>query len=190
MGVFDSKHGKQSRFSIGITPDKATRKVLNQQAKDIHSLFMEFLLDSGRYKEQQITKLVKRNTKEVFKAITSGKPLELDEKKRLGINGRMKYGRDYIETLTEKGLENDASVRFFKASYNQASGIVARQYKIAEYKRAGVGPVRISPSHDQRDCRAIAKYPGKALPIDEIPALPLPECNAEYCRCWISPVID
>jgi hypothetical protein len=190
MGILGFHGTRRSEYSIGIAPDSATRKILGQQQRDTLGLFMKLLLDSGRYKEEPATKLVNRNAKTVFKAITSGKLLELGEKKRLGISARRKYGTDYIETLTEKGLENDASVGFFMVSYYRASGIVGRQYKIAEYKRAGVKRVRISPCNDGRDCRAIAKYADEAFAIDELPTLPLAECDAEYCRCWISPVVE
>jgi hypothetical protein len=190
MGIFDFLFEKSKKYSIGITPDRETQKRLNQQNKDILALFMKFLLDSGRYEEESIYKLVNKNKGAIAKVITSGKSLELEEKKRLGVNGRKKYGQDYIATLTTRGLDYDASTVFFLSSYNQASGIIGRQYKLAEYKKAGVKRIRISATPEEHACQVIRKYGGRILDIDDVPQLPLPGCDKSYCHCWFIPVID
>jgi hypothetical protein len=190
MGILNLLSKKQGKYSIGITPDREMMKILDQQDNDTIRLFMTYLLDSGRYKEKPISELVNKNRKAIAKAITSGKTLELEEKKRLSVNGRKKYGQDYIATLTPRGLDHNASTEFFLNSYHQAAGIITRQYEIARLRRAGINRIRLSPCHDARDCQAISKYSSKIFNIDEVPALPLPECNAAYCRCWIIPVLE
>ena len=41
----------------------------------------------------------------------------------------------------------------------------------------------MSAGNDGRTCKAALELDGKRFRKDEVPELPLPECDAEYCRC-------
>ncbi len=46
-----------------------------------------------------------------------------------------------------------------------------------------VKTIEILFPYDDRTCQAVRKFDGIAIPLDDVPELPLPGCDAEYCRC-------
>lgn len=187
MSIFDFSKKKQT--SIGIVPDKETQKMLNTKEEETFTLFIKYLLDSGRF-ETNVESLVHKYKSAPFNVITDGKLLSLDQKKELGLNSRKKYGENYIKILTQKGFSDNASVDFFANSYYQTFGIASRKFEIEKIKKSGITKCRISSCNDMRDCEAIKKYGNKVFDVNHVPELPLPECTAEYCRCMIVAVLD
>lgn len=175
--------------TIGIVPDKETQKLLARRDKETIDLFLKILFESSRF-NKSIEMLVTKNIEAPFNAIAEGNLLSLEQKKALNINGRKKYGDKYIESLTETGLNDDASVEYFKNSYHQAFGIASRKFEIEKIKRAGITKCRIASCNDDRDCEAVKNLGKKVFDINSVPDLPLPECNAAYCRCMIVAVLD
>lgn len=188
MDIFFSKN--KNDHSIGITPDKETQRILIKQEKEIMETFILQLNESGRYDAMKIKKLLEKNKSAIFKSITDGDSLTLEEKRQKNLNTRLKYGTNYIDSLTVHGLTDDASIEFFKNTYYQISGIISRKYQIERLKSSGITKCRISSSHDERDCAAIKKHEKQVYDIDNVPELPLKECDASYCRCIIVAVLD
>ncbi len=180
---------KEKPNSIGIIPNKATQLDLNIRDNETILIFKKFLIESGKY-ENSIKLLIDKNINAPFNAITEGTQLSLDQKKELKINSRKKYGDRYIKTLTVIGLNNDASVDFFKNSYHQAFGIASRKFEINQIRKSSITKCRIAFCNDERDCEAIKKYGNKIFDINNVPDLPLKECTAAYCRCMIVAVPD
>ena len=42
----------------------------------------------------------------------------------------------------------------------------------------------------QYACEAVTRYRDKPVPIEDVPELPLPGCDQDYCRCMIVAVDD
>ena len=190
MNILNWLFGNKKKNSIGITPSKETKKLLDIRDNETIKLFIDFLISSGRYKDDIILALVSKHKTIPFDVITDGNPLSLEKKKELKLNGRKKYGEKYIESLTRLGLTNDASTDFFKNCYYQAFGISSRKFEVTKLRQSGITKCRISTCNDERDCKAIQKYGKQVFDIDNVPELPLKECDAAYCRCMIVPVLD
>ena len=190
MGIKDLFFKNKNYSSVGIEPSKEMQERYNKQIDVTLDYFLKLLVDSGRFNAYEIEKLVKRNKDIVFKSITDGKLLDLTAKKKLNINSRKKVGDIYVQTLTDKGKIENASIDFFKNTYYQAFGIISRKYKLLELKRAGVKKCKISSSHDERDCPHVKRYENKSFDIDEVPNLPLEGCTAIYCRCVFVASLD
>lgn len=187
FSLFSKKPQKVN--SIGIVPDKETQKLLAIRDSETIGLFKKSLFESGRFKES-IEVLIDKNLEAPFNVICEGNLLTVEQKRDLKINGRKKYGDKYIETLTELGLKDDASVDFYKNNYHQAFGIASRNFEIEKLKKSGITKCRIATCNDERDCEAIKKFGKQIFDINSVPYLPLPDCNAAYCRCMIVAVID
>lgn len=108
--------------------------------------------------------------------------LTLEEKKELGLNTRRKYSRELINALTKKGLTAENPNILLENIWLAAFHKVSRKYELQRLKDLGVKYVQILDCNDERDCKAIKKCKKRWL-IDEVPELPLPNCNADYCRC-------
>ena len=108
--------------------------------------------------------------------------LTLEEKKALGLNTRRKYSRELINVLTPKGLSSENPNKLLEniwyANYNK----VSRKYELNRLKALGLKYVEILDCCDEKDCKAIRRC-RKIWLIDEVPELPLPGCDADYCRC-------
>ena len=187
MSLFNFFQKKE--YSIGIVPGKETQKMLDKRDDETIYLFLKYLGDSGRFKNS-IELLVHKHRDAPFKVVTEGNLLSLDQKKELKLNSKKKYGDKYIQTLTEIGLADKASVDFLINSYYQAFWISSRKFEINKIKKSGITKCRISTCNDERDCEAIKKYGKKVFNIDDVPELPLAECTSDYCRCMIVAVID
>ena len=112
--------------------------------------------------------------------------LTLEEKKRFNLNTRAKYSRELINGLTEKGLEAAKDQHFIENMFYRNFHRVSRKYELEHLKEMGLKYVVISNSNDVRDCEAIKNLKKRWL-IEEVPELPLPQCNSEYCRCMYLP---
>ena len=65
-----------------------------------------------------------------------------------------------------------------------------REGRLRRFKELGfVKKIKIVPMGDSRDCAAIQRF-RKIHNLDEAPELPLPECDAAYCRCDYQPILS
>ena len=118
---------------------------------------------------------------------TYGTLLEIDDKKELGINPRLKVCWEYVNILTPEGIKNIESAhyylklqaKFIKKRKEDLVGIFSLQ-NIENHK------IGICSCFDERDCACVHEYKGLLLNPDQIPPLPLPGCDADWCRCGYS----
>jgi hypothetical protein len=110
-----------------------------------------------------------------------GRLLSKDEKRALGLAANAKIGSEYIEALTETGLEYAMQVadivsrRYFH--------VLARADLLESFRKMNAWGASICGAHDDRTCDRAKELNHKIFPLDRLPALPLPECDQEYCRC-------
>lgn len=162
--------------------------------KEIAEKTIEQIKDSGYFKDEFIPVLsekIRASTQDGGYPNVFNKEdcLTLEEKRALGLNTRRKYPRELINNLTPKGLESEnpnalieniwqSNFNIWQSNFNK----VSRKYELNRLKALGLKYVVIDDCGDERDCKAV-KHCKKRWPIDEVPELPLPGCDAEYCRC-------
>jgi hypothetical protein len=111
---------------------------------------------------------------------TSGLELTKDKKKELGVSTRARFGARYIESLSSEGLKvAQAAASLYMLAIRHS---ISSRQQIASFRKLGCRKVEIVASQDERTCKAAFVAAGRKIPIDEA-QLPLPNCDAEYCRC-------
>lgn len=123
----------------------------------------------------------------------TGDPVSLEDKRKMGLNTRVKLGWPLVQTLTAKGLMdlNESLSAIFMApimARNRARPNVSVATEAAGTSQAQLDyinsrPQRLSAVMDNRTCAAAKAADGTVYPAGEHPALPLPGCDALSCRC-------
>lgn len=179
---------EEMRDDIGITLSDERQK---EEDKKYHEIAEQTILDleaSGCFKSDYLSLLADKIRKRTVPGYRYSDPfdkndcLTLEEKKQHGLNTKRKYSRELINGLTEKGLATEDPNELVKNTWLANFHKISRKYKLRELKKLGVQYVRIRTCEDIGDCKAV-KLCKKRWPIDEVPELPLPKCNAPYCRC-------
>lgn len=108
-----------------------------------------------------------------------GAPLSADEKRALGMRANAKVGSGFVEALTAKGREAPMDAPFLLVQY------VMHQESLKRHRESGEGDFQMElvAVKDDRTCDAARKRDGEIFNVDDVPELPLPDCDAEYCRC-------
>jgi hypothetical protein len=114
-----------------------------------------------------------------FAALERGSELTLDEKKSAGLNSRRKYFDYFISLVDLEILAGRCPNVAYMNAYMDAWRRTMRASALERMKRSVISHVEIL---DVGGCSAIAAAP-KIYPIDEVPDLPLPNCDAEFCLC-------
>lgn len=173
---------------IGIKPSAEQAENETQKINEIAEKTIVTAQSSGYFKAEFLPVLsekIKSNTHFGYGYIDPFNKedcLTLEEKKALGLNTRRKYARELINGLTKKGLAAEDPNDLLKIMWLANSNKVSRKYELQRLKDEGFKYVKILNCNDERDCAAV-KHCKKRWLIDEVPELPLPKCDAEYCRC-------
>jgi hypothetical protein len=169
-----------------------------QSNNQVLELLERNIAASGFFRAEKIRELIatlkegsipfgRTNTRVAF---DGGPLLTVEEKKALGLNTRMKYSKkfiDYFEPSAFRTIEPKATL---ECMHLDAFHRVSRQKELLRFKKLGfVKEVEIVPCGDSRDCRKIKRLK-KVYRLEEVPELPLPGCNAPYCRCMYVPIIS
>jgi hypothetical protein len=174
---------------VGITLSSASQKEEDEKFREIAEGIIGDLSNSGFFKPEAIPGLAEKVRRTVLPGYAYKDPfsyddcLMLDEKKVLGLNPRQKFSRGFVDTLTPAGLTQPDPKRILEILYYRNFHAISGKYELSRLKRDGIKKVKISDCGDDRDCSMVKKMAAKVWPINEVPALPLPGCTAEYCRC-------
>jgi hypothetical protein len=109
-----------------------------------------------------------------------------EEKKALNIDTEYKVSREMVDCMSKKGLAQKDPRNIIQVIYFMNYFAVSRKYKLLELKARGVKKVKIENLGGDLDCREIETHE-RVFPIDKAPFLPLPRCDAPYCRCEYVP---
>jgi hypothetical protein len=112
--------------------------------------------------------------------------LSEEEKKALRIDTEHRVSREMVDCMSEKGLAQPDPRNIIPVIYYMNFFAVSRKYKLLELKARGVKTVKIENLGGNLDCKSIETHE-KVFPIDQAPVLPLPQCDAPYCRCEYVP---
>jgi hypothetical protein len=105
-----------------------------------------------------------------------------EEKEVLHINPELKISREMVNCMSGKGLAEKDPRHIIPIIYYMNVFAVSRKYKLMELRARGVTKVKIVSMGGDLDCKEIKDY-NEVYSINEVPDLPLPGCNAAYCRC-------
>ncbi|MDR2767986.1 MAG: hypothetical protein LBB82_06630 [Treponema sp.] len=105
-----------------------------------------------------------------------------EEKAAAHIDPDLKISREMVDCMSEKGLSEKDPRQIIPILYYLNVFGISRKYKLMELRARGVTRVRIISMGGDGDCEEIKNHDG-VYSINNVPALPLPECNAAYCRC-------
>jgi hypothetical protein len=109
-----------------------------------------------------------------------------EEKEALHINPELKISREMADCMSEKGLSEKDPRHIVPIIYYMNLFAVSRKYKLLELRARGVTRVKLVNMGGDLDCGTIKGHTG-VYAINDVPVLPLPGCDAAYCRCDFEP---
>ncbi|VVQ12215.1 hypothetical protein PS914_05329 [Pseudomonas fluorescens] len=108
-----------------------------------------------------------------------------DEKKRLGLNARLKITQAHLDDLAPEAFAIDPK-KVVAAIYHRAFHKHARRSELARKRNAGITAYRPASVKDQRECSWCLGMSGKIIPItQDFDDLAEGNCTCEYCRCCL-----
>jgi hypothetical protein len=105
-----------------------------------------------------------------------------EEKKALHLDPELKISREMADCMSEKGLAEKDPRQIIPIIYYMNVFSISRKYKLLELRARGVVKVKVVNMGGDLDCEKIKGHSG-IYSIDNVPLLPLPDCDAAYCRC-------
>jgi hypothetical protein len=182
---------------VGIPMTEEEVELERESNKEILQLLEANIIASGFFRPDKIPELVAKlregsipfgrtNTKVVFDGDVI---LTVKEKKTLGLNTRMKYSKKFIEYFDPPALGRIEPKTALENMHLSAFHRVSRKRELLKLKKLGfVKEVEILPVGDESDCAEIKRFK-KVHCIYEVPELPLPACDAPFCRCMYLAII-
>jgi len=200
--LFGKKGSTESAGALyagyGIPATEEQIELERQSNEEVMKLLEAKIVASGLFRAEKIPELIailkegvvpfgRVNTPVVFEGDMI---LTVKEKKALGLNTRMKYSREFIEYFEPSLLRSIEPKSILESMHLDAFHRVSRKKELHRFRELGfVKEVRIVPVGDERDCRKIKRFK-KTWRIEEVPELPLPGCDAAYCRCMYEATIS
>lgn len=191
-GASDSHHG-----GYGIPATAQMLDAERQDNEEVMKLLESTILASGLFVAEKVPELVAKlrgasgpfarlNTRVAFEG---NEVLTVKEKRTLGLNTRMKYTKDFIEYFDPGILKTIEPKAILLNMHLSAYHRVARQRDLLKFRDLGfVKQVTIVPVGDAGDCGKVKRLK-KTYSLEAVPALPLPDCTAPFCRCMYQSVI-
>jgi len=151
------------------------------------------IIDSGLFRAEAskwISEIIVSNLDKGSKAIdlairTDGEPLSLEGKRQHGIRGNAKVSKPYLLSLTAEGKKdpNRAAITVVRRILHKRN-LQNQKEDILKTEKLGIEmEYEFTCARDDRTCKAALALGGNRFAKDEAPDLPLPDCDAEYCRC-------
>lgn len=119
----------------------------------------------------------------------NGRLLTKEELKPYGIRGNAHVGSDFLASLTDKGLKDPLQAIMQLVSFantGSAYNATLQSFKKAEALAPSLG-LKLITTYDKRTCRAARALEGTIFKSSNCPILPLPNCDADMCRCTVCP---
>ncbi|MDR1286397.1 MAG: hypothetical protein LBK08_02200 [Treponema sp.] len=170
---------------VAMTPNERKDVV----RKEILARMMRDIEKSGCFKQEKLShieKLIPKIGGYFTDPFSYNDCLSDEEKAALHINPELKISREMADCMNEKGLSEKDPRHIIPIIYYLNLFGIGRKYKLMELRTRGVTKVKIVNMGGDLDCEDIKSHNG-VYPINDVPALPLPGCNAAYCRCDFEP---
>jgi hypothetical protein len=177
--------------TMAILPTSAMTKDAQEDQAEVMKLLQARIVASEIFVPEKIPLLVSKlrgangpfqriNTDAAFHGQTL---LSVDEKKKLGLNTRMKYSHDFIACCDLAKIATTEPKGALVNMHHAAFFTVARKRELSRFQASGVvKSVRIAPLGDPDACAAVQRL-NRAYALDNAPELPLSKCDAKVCRC-------
>ncbi|QIN62465.1 hypothetical protein SBC1_24800 [Caballeronia sp. SBC1] len=187
--------GRSTPMSIPATPSMVNAEVSGQA--EMLKLLEAHLIQSGLFWPEKVPLLVDRvraktgpfqhiDTEAAFAGETL---LSVAEKKRLGLNTRMKYSHAFIECCRPDMFASVEPKSAVRNMHIAAFHVISRRQHLVQYRQSGVvQKVRVSPMGIPDSCREVQRLRATYL-INEAPTLPVQTCSAACCQCSYDAVI-
>lgn len=114
-----------------------------------------------------------------------GDPVDFATKKSLGVRRNAKLGTTYLSALTDAGRKRALDAAFLVVQRAMQDRSLRHQLASLRDVRSGIDGVRILSVEDDQTCAAAKAQEGALYSLDDVPLLPLPQCDADYCRCCL-----
>jgi hypothetical protein len=153
--------------------------------KEILAGMMRDIKSSGYFKEEKlpyVEKIIPKIGGYFTDPFSYNDCLSDEEKNALHLNPELKISREMADCMSEKGLAEKDPRQIIPIIYYMNVFSVSRKYKLMELRTRGVTKIKIVNMGGDLDCEEIKGHSG-IYPIAEPPVLPLPGCDAAYCRC-------
>jgi hypothetical protein len=113
-------------------------------------------------------------------ALDKGRSLSAEEKRRFGLNVRRKYSDGFISFIDLQSTNGRCPNTIYRNLYMTAWFSTKRKIELARMRQSGVFKTVEILAVD--DCSAL-RGKAKIYAIADTPALPLPGCDVNCCRC-------
>ncbi|MGZ5000567.1 MAG: hypothetical protein ACXV7F_09720, partial [Methylomonas sp.] len=178
---------------FGLSMSKQEIELENLYNEEVIRLLEASIIKSGFVIPDKIPEIILKirektvafgrvNTKTIFDGEDF---LTVDEKKRLGLNTRMKYSKKFIEYFEPSAFKVIEPKSFVSCVHLDAYHRVSRKKELINLAKIGVEKVKIIPDHD---CAKIKRLK-KVHNISEVPDLPLDGCDQPFCICYYQGII-
>jgi hypothetical protein len=170
---------------VVMTPNE--RK--NILRKEILAGMMQDIESSGYFKQEKLAymeKIIPKIGGYFTDPFSYNDCLSDEEKKALHINPELKISREMADCMSEKGLSEKDPRHIVPIIYYMNVFAISRKYKLMELRARGVTKIKIINMGGDLDCEVIKHHSG-VYAINNAPVLPLPDCDAVYCRCDFEP---
>ena len=166
--------------------------------EEIIKLLEVSIITSGFFRAEKIPELIAKlkggaipfgrtNTKVAFEGDVF---LTVEEKKSLGLNTKMKYSKKFIEYFDTSAFKAIEPKSTLECMHLDAFHRVSRKKQLLGVRKLGfVKQVKIVHTGDEGDCGKVKRLK-KIYSIEEVPELPLPDCDARFCRCMYQAIIS
>lgn len=157
--------------------------------KEILAGVMRDIESSGYFKQEKLSHLEKIIPKiggYFTDPFSYSDCLSDEEKIAFHINPEMKISREMADCMSEKGMLEKDPRQIIPIIYYMNVFAISRKYKLMELRTRGVTKVKIVCMGGELDCEDIKDHGGE-YSLNAIPPLPLPGCDAPYCRCDFEP---
>ena len=180
----------KASFDLEMMPYEAAAE--RKADQEILILLERRIVSSGFFKQERVGNLIavlksgyvpfgRVNSHIAFK----GDPLTVEEKRRLGLNTRRKYSRQFIDYFRPESLKNIEPHSVLESMHLDAFHRVSRKKHLRRLKGLGfVTHVKISAD---TECNRMSS--SQSYPIESVPELPVQGCTAPYCRCMYEAII-
>lgn len=154
----------------------------------------QLIADSGLFKPDSfdwILEIILNNKNASSGAIdlmvrTSGELMSGDEKKQIGLRANAKISKKYFNSLSDRGKEdilgaalsvtqNILHAESIQSQHDQMSKLMTDSKVLYE--------AELMTPNDDSTCKAALDLEGKRFQFNEVPDLPLSNCDADNCRC-------
>ena len=194
---FMRKRVKSSRPQSSVEVEYAlpmSKQAIEAERKaneEVLHLLEASIIKSGLFRAEKIPELMEhlRSESVPFGRVNTAAAfdgdvlLTVEEKRALGLSTRMKYSKRFIEYFEPSALKENEPKSALSSIHLDAFFRVSRKKELFRMKENGILKVKIVPTGDALDCKLIKRFK-KIHNIEELPELPIPGCDAEYCRCY------